>query len=204
MIPDRSTPRVPEMFIFGTQDFKNKVYDSIKQGAVLQRFPSVKENKMEFILPDNQTFGSVYMDFIGENYTLLVYENTTHDHTNPWEFKVKEHDFVFKKDSKLSNIQNFENLVKYFKEIEEMISEFVVEQFDTEYKEGIPKGLTDLLEYELFIGLSEVCDHFEFNLVVADVFKGNFDNIKTVIIPIIRVVENSSQSVFFKHVIFKR
>lgn len=204
MIPDHSTPRVPEMFIFGTQDFKNKVYDSIKQGAVLQRFPSVKENKMEFILPDNQTFGSVYMDFIGENYTLLVYENTTYDHTNPWEFKVKEHDFVFKKDSKFSDLQNFENLVKYFKEIEEIISEFVVEKFGTEYKEGIPKGLTGLLEYELFVGLSEVCDQFEFNLVVADVFEGNFNNIKTVIIPIIRIVENSSQSVFFKDVIFKR
>lgn len=203
MTPDLAASRTPMMFIFGTKDFKNKVYDSIKQGAVLQRFPSAKENKMEFMLPTNQTFGSVYMDFIGENYALLVYENTNHDHTNPWEFKVKEQDFVFKKDPKLSNLQNFENLVKYFKEIEESISKFVMEQFNYEYKEGIPKGLTDLLEYDLFVGLADVCDQFEFNLVAADVFEGDLNSIKTVVMAFIRVVENKNQSVFFKDVIFK-
>lgn len=203
MNPSRSTPRAPEMFIFGTKDFKNKVYDSINQGAVLQRSPAIKENKMEFLLPNNQTFGSVYMDFIGDNYTLLVYENTNHDHTNPWEFKVKDKDFVFKKDSELSNLQNFENLVKYFKEIEESISSFVIEQYGTEYKEGIPKGLTDLLEYELFVGLTDVCDQFEFNLVVADMFDGDLNSIKSVVMPFIRVVEGNNQAVFFKDMIFK-
>lgn len=203
MTPISTVPRAPMMLIFGTKDFKNKVYDGIKQGAVLQRSQSVKENKMEFMLPTNQTFGSVYMDFIGENYALLVYENTNHDHTNPWEFKVKDKDFVFKKDPELSNLQNFENLVKYFKEIEETISNFATEKFGSEYKEGIPKGLTDLLEYDLFVGLTDVCDQFEFNLVVADMFDGDLNSIKPVIMPFIRVVENNKQAVFFKDVIFK-
>lgn len=203
MTPISTVPRAPMMLIFGTKDFKNKVFDGIKQGAVLQRSSSIKENKMEFMLPSNQTFGSVYMDFIGDNYVLLVYEHTNHDHTNPWEFKVKDENFVFKKDSELSNLQNFESLVKYFKEIEETISNFAAEKFNSEYKEGIPKGLTDLLEFDLFVGLTDVCDHFEFNLVVADMFDGDLNSIKPVIMPFIRVVENNKQAVFFKDVIFK-
>lgn len=203
MNPSHSTPRAPEMFIFGTKDFKNKVYDSINQGAVLQRSPAIKENKMEFLLPNNQTFGSVYMDFIGDNYTLLVYENPNHDHTNPWDFKVEEKDFVFKKNPELSNLQNFENLVKYFKEIEESINKFTQTHMGFEYKDGIPKGLTDLLEYDLFVGLSDVCDQFEFNLIIADKFEGDLNGITQVLLPFIRVVENSSQAVFFKDIILK-
>ena len=203
MNPDTSAPRTPMMFIFGTKEFKNKVYDSIKQGAVLKRFQSTIENKMEFVTPTNHTFGSVYMDFIGENYVLLVYENPNHDHTNPWEFKVEEKDFVFKKNPKLSDLQNFENLVKYFKEIEESINKFTQTHMGFDYKDGIPKGLTDLLEYDLFVGLSDVCDQFEFNLVVADKFEGDLNGITQALFPFIRVVENSSQAVFFKDIILK-
>lgn len=198
-----NTNRAPMMFIFGTKEFKNKVYESIKQGAVLQRFPSKVENKLEFVTPTSHTFGSVYMDFIGEKYVLVVYENPNHDHTNPWEFKVQEKDFVFKKDPELSNLQNFENLVKYFKEIEENINVFIQSQFGFEYKDGIPKGLTDLLEYDLFVGLSDVCDQFEFNLVVADKFEGDLNEITPAILPFIRVVESNKQAVFFKDIILK-